>query len=63
MGFTMEEVELKHVIVLLLEDARRLQQLEPNAGTEARIWLAKKCLDSKNFQKEITISFENSPRL
>ncbi|MEA5216203.1 hypothetical protein [Enterobacter cloacae] len=36
----MEEKELKHVIALLLEDAKRLQELEPNAGTEARIWLA-----------------------
>lgn len=36
----MEEKELKHVIALLLEDAKRLQALEPNAGTEARIWLA-----------------------
>ncbi|EPE8579293.1 hypothetical protein ACSGW2_004693, partial [Escherichia coli] len=36
----MNETELKHVIALLLEDAKRLQQLEPNAGTGARIWLA-----------------------
>ncbi len=36
----MNETELKHVIALLLEDAKRLQQVEPNAGTEARIWLA-----------------------
>ncbi|ENT7505956.1 hypothetical protein ACE47B_004313, partial [Shigella flexneri] len=27
----MNETELKHVIALLLEDAKRLQQLEPNA--------------------------------
>ena len=32
--------ELKHVIALLLEDAKHLQQIEPNAGTEARILLA-----------------------
>lgn len=36
--------KLKHVIALLLEDAKRLQQLEPNAGTEARIWIAMKSL-------------------
>ncbi|EOS93826.1 hypothetical protein LU631_12120 [Erwinia tracheiphila] len=36
--------ELKHVIALLLEDAKRLQQLEPDAGTEARIWIAKEAL-------------------
>lgn len=36
----MGERELMHVITLLLEDAKRLQQVEPNAGTEARIWLA-----------------------
>ena len=40
----MDNVELKHVIALLLEDAKRLQELEPNAGTEARIWLAKDAL-------------------
>ncbi len=42
----MNETELKHVIALLLEDAKRLQQLEPDAGTEARIWIAKRALDS-----------------
>ena len=36
--------KLKHIIALLLEDAKRLQQLEPNAGTEARIWIAMKSL-------------------
>ena len=40
----MEEKEFKHVIALLLEDAKRLQELEPNAGTEARIWIAKTVL-------------------
>lgn len=43
----MHETELKHVIALLLEDAKRLQQVEPNAGTEARILLAKKALESE----------------
>ncbi|EFF9536029.1 hypothetical protein GL249_04770 [Escherichia coli] len=36
--------KLKHIIALLLEDAKRLQQLEPNTGTEARIWIAMKSL-------------------
>ena len=36
--------ELKHVIALLLEDAKRLQEIEPNAGTEARIWIALKAM-------------------
>ena len=40
----MNEQNLKHVIALLLEDAKRLQQIEPNAGTEARILLAKQAL-------------------
>lgn len=44
----MEETELKHIIALLLEDAKRLQQLEPNAGTEARIWIAMKSLKSES---------------
>nr|WP_234246450.1 hypothetical protein [Klebsiella pneumoniae] len=42
----MDEREFKHVIALLLEDVKRLVELEPNAGTEARIWLAKNALDS-----------------
>lgn len=46
----MGEAEFKHVIALLLEDARRLQELEPNAGTDARIWLAKNALQ---FDEEI----------
>lgn len=42
----MGETELKHVIALLLEDAKRLQQLEPGAGTEARIWIAQRALNT-----------------
>ncbi|HBZ0056358.1 hypothetical protein LB478_15055 [Klebsiella pneumoniae] len=42
----MDSKELMHVIALLLEDSKRLQELEPNAGTEARIWLAKVALES-----------------
>lgn len=42
----MDKNELKDIIALLLEDAKRIQQLEPNAGTEARILLAKKALAS-----------------
>ncbi len=42
----MNETKLRHVIALLLEDAKRLQQLEPNAGTQARIWIAKNALES-----------------
>lgn len=36
--------ELKHVIALLLEDAKRLQQIEPNTGTETRIAQANEIL-------------------
>lgn len=49
----MGEVALKHVIALLLEDVKRLQQIEPNAGTEARIWVAKEALDSGEHEKAI----------
>lgn len=48
----MDETELKHVIALILEDAKRLQQVEPNAGTKARIWLAKEALESGNYDSE-----------
>ncbi|WLS77250.1 hypothetical protein Q3V30_12190 [Erwinia pyri] len=39
-----ENEELKYVIAQLLQDAQRIQQLEPNAGTEARISTAKNAL-------------------
>lgn len=42
----MDKTELKHIIALLLEDAKRLQQVEPNAGTEARLGLAQKVLNT-----------------
>lgn len=42
----MDAIKLKHVIALLLEDASEIQQIKPNAGTEARIWLAKEVLHS-----------------
>jgi hypothetical protein len=42
----MGEKELRHVIALLLEDVKHLQEIEPNTGTEARIWLAKDALES-----------------
>ncbi|QMM52461.1 hypothetical protein HVX06_08095 [Enterobacter sp. RHB15-C17] len=42
----MNEQDLKHVIALLLEDSKRLQQIDPNTGTEARIWIAKNALKS-----------------
>lgn len=42
----MEENELRHVIAILLEDAKRLQEISPNAGTEARIWIGKLALES-----------------
>ncbi|MGK0688432.1 hypothetical protein ACSFC0_24085 [Serratia marcescens] len=40
----MKNEELKHVVALLLEDAKRRQELEPNAGTETRIQAAQKIL-------------------
>lgn len=43
----MNNEELKHVIALLLEDAKRLQQVEPNAGTAARIEEAKAVLNGQ----------------
>lgn len=40
----MDANELKHIIALLLEDAKRVQHLEPNSGTESRIQLAQTAL-------------------
>lgn len=48
----MDEREFKYVIALLIEDVKRLQVLEPNAGTEARIWLAKYAIESGGHDDE-----------
>lgn len=53
----MNEKDLKHVIALLLEDAKRIQQIEPNSGTEARILLAHTAL------KDIDQNGSEKPRL
>ncbi|PAU31108.1 hypothetical protein BTQ07_00955 [Escherichia coli] len=57
--------KLKHVIALLLEDAKRLQQLEPNAGTEARIWIAIESLkcESDDYLKTIIKTTQLSEEL
>lgn len=46
----MDKNELKRVIALLLEDSKRVQELEPNTGTEARILLAKQALKTAELQ-------------
>ncbi|MGL5953783.1 MAG: hypothetical protein ACRCZ3_11795 [Providencia rustigianii] len=40
------KTDMKDLIAKLLEDARRLQEIEPNAGTQARIDEAIKALNS-----------------
>ncbi|HBC3033077.1 TPA: hypothetical protein KC759_000014 [Escherichia coli O146] len=40
----MNETELKHIIALLLEDARQLYRLAPGSATLARIQMAEKAL-------------------
>lgn len=56
----MGEKELKHVIALLLEDARRLQGLKPNAGTMARIGIAEAFLrdeiDCHSTEEDATVA-------
>lgn len=61
----MEGKGLKHVIALLLEDAKRLQELEPNAGTEARIGIAKVFLSGEvcaycSITKEATVTLPSN---
>ncbi|EKH6496386.1 hypothetical protein E5C31_18630 [Providencia rettgeri] len=51
--------ELKGLIVMLLEDATRIQQLEPNAGTSARIQAAKKALASGVFDTLLMLVASN----
>lgn len=40
------KTDVRDLIAKLLQDAKRLQEIEPNAGTEARITEAKKVLNS-----------------
>lgn len=40
----MENIDFREIIAKLLEDARRLNELEPNSGTQARIEEAVKAL-------------------
>lgn len=42
----MSNDDLKYIIARLLQDAQRIQQIEPNAGTAARIEEAKSALHS-----------------
>lgn len=42
----MEDKEFTHVIALLLEDAKRLQEIEPSSGAAARIKLGREFLAS-----------------
>lgn len=55
----MNEQNLRHVIALLLEDAKRLQHIEPNAGTEARVLLAKQALKTCGAQDPDRTEFMN----
>ncbi|EMX9180112.1 hypothetical protein AAH354_002574 [Citrobacter sedlakii] len=63
----MNETELRHVIAMLLEDARRLQQIEPNAGTKARIRSAEIALKSGDKEsacliaKKLSVKFDYAP--
>ncbi len=43
----MHEHDLKLLIAQLLQDAERIQQIEPNAGTAARIESARNALQTK----------------
>ncbi|ENY9153038.1 hypothetical protein ACNP23_005135 [Escherichia coli] len=56
----MNETELKAVILTLLVDARHVQQIAPNAGTEARIKFAEKVLQQNSEKSESDIRNINS---
>lgn len=55
--------ELKELIAMLLEDARRIQQLEPNAGTAARIVAAQKVLARGDDEYALPVLVATSYRL
>lgn len=48
----MNNEDLKHIIAKLLQDAQRIQQIEPNAGTAARIEEAKAVLSGQHIAVE-----------
>lgn len=49
----MNENELRHIIALLIEDVERLQKIEPNAGVDARIWLAKLVFNAQDDDEDL----------
>ena len=51
----MNETELKHIIALLLEDAKQVYRLSPNSATLTRIQMAEKALkqDNENSASEV----------
>ncbi|EEC8908800.1 hypothetical protein E9U92_RS17900 [Escherichia coli] len=57
----MNETELKHIIALLLEDARQVYRLSPNSATQERIKMAEAALkqESKNDISEVSADSEN----
>ncbi|EGS8324566.1 hypothetical protein I4K46_004938, partial [Escherichia coli] len=57
----MNETELKHIIALLLEDARQVYRLSPNSATQERIRMAEKALkqESENNISEVSANGEN----
>ncbi len=42
----MDNEELRHIVALLIEDAEKLHVIEPNAATQAHIWLAKRAFNN-----------------
>ncbi|HGF4725172.1 TPA: hypothetical protein ACF5A8_004540 [Escherichia coli] len=57
----MNETELKHIIALLLEDARQVYRLSPNSATQERIRMAEKALkqETENNISEVSANGEN----
>ncbi|EEW8345094.1 hypothetical protein [Escherichia coli] len=57
----MNETELKHIIALLLEDARQVYQLSPNSSTLGRIRMAEAALiqENENSTSEVSANGEN----
>ncbi|MEE7200258.1 hypothetical protein Q0S64_15655 [Escherichia coli O2:H6] len=51
----MNETELKHIIALLLEDARQVYRLSPNSATQERIRMAEAALKQESEKSESSI--------
>lgn len=49
----------KHIVALLLEDARRLNEIEPNTQTKSRVAIAEEALEQESKNSDPSAYWDN----